>query len=162
MNARGLNLLVFREGRRMVSGEALKAALFRQLACLPLTGLPETSSNDAALNALLRVGELECAAIDGGSPPCLFQALTDLLAEALLADPGVNHLSTSEKYRELKASLREMSLPETLSVSTPEGFAYYGLHPLAFADILEKLTPFPQRVAIIGIRTIGATISAVC
>jgi hypothetical protein len=165
----GLNLLVFREGRRMVSGKELKSALFRQLEYLTQTASPESGPQEArfkneTLKALLHAGELECAAGDAGLPPHLFEALTDILAEALLSDHVTNSLRTNAKLKELKTSLEAVSLPNTVSVSTPEGFAYYGLHPLAFADVLNKakVTPFPQRVAVIGIRTIGTTLSAIC
>ncbi len=39
-------------------------------------------------------------------------------------------------------------------------FAYYALHPLAFAGVVEKLC-LPRRVVIVGIRSIGTTLSAV-
>src|SRR5258708_364695 len=57
MSARGLNLLVFREGRRIVGARELKSDLFAQIRSLPefsAKALP-----DAALNGLLRAGELE-------------------------------------------------------------------------------------------------------
>src|SRR5205807_7752573 len=155
MSARRLNLLVFRDGRRIVSGQELRSALFQQLGFLLRDassefgepGPPETDANfagcnDKVLNALLRAGELECAAVDGGLPPQLFQPLTDLLAEALLNPERLRDLlrfdlPANEKFSQSRAALEAVYLPESLSVSAPEGFAYYGLHPLAFADVLE-------------------------
>lgn len=179
LKSTGLNLLVFREGRRMVSGEELKSALLGQLESLPQTVFPESGppetrfknaalfkntalSKNVALKALLRAGELECVAVDAGSSPYFFQTLTDFLADALLTDHFTNDLRANEKLNELKALLEAVSLPNTLSVSTPEGFAYYNLHPLAFADVLQKVAPFPQRIAVIGIRSIGTTLSSIC
>src|SRR5438045_8628238 len=153
-----LNLRVFRDGCRLVRSTELRCSLFRQL----LLGINiEPTSGDASLTALLRAGELECAVCDAdesSSTLCLpFQALTDHLAESLL-HPG----STTKNYKDLKIAAEQAPLPETLTVSTPEGFAYYGLHPLAYADVLHKLIPLPPRMVVIGIRTIGTTLSAVC
>src|SRR5258708_3912246 len=138
MRVRALNLLVFREGRRIVSGNELKSALIRQLDFLPKAVSSRPESNEVALSTLLRAGELECAAVDGGLPPYLFQTFTDLSAEALLSyNPP--ELPANYKFTEFKASLEAVALPETLALSTPEGFAYYGLHPLLYADALEKI-----------------------
>jgi hypothetical protein len=154
----GLNLLVFRDGRRLVRSTDLRRSLFRHLSSGINTG---PASDDASLAALLRAGELECAvsdASDSSNALCQpFQALTDFLAESLL-HPG----STAKNYAGLKISAEQAPLPETLTVSTPEGFAYYGLHPLAYSDVLHTLDPLPPRIVVIGIRSIGTTLSAVC
>jgi hypothetical protein len=167
MSTRGLNLLVFREGRRVVSARGLRSALFRHLGPLPEVSADVVLDDDAALNALLRAGEMECAAADAcskaaGSNTHPFEALTNFLAESLLCPTRWSHLLTDNNYKDLKRSVEEALLPETLSLSTPEGFAYYGLHPFAYADVLEKLIPFQPRMVVIGIRTIGTTLSAVC
>src|SRR3979409_1600629 len=47
-----------------------------------------------------------------------------------------------ESHRALLRSIDKESIPEQLSVSRPEGFAYYGLHPLSFAEIVDRL-PLP-------------------
>ena len=154
----GLNLLVFRDGRRLVRSMELRRSLFRHLS---LGINQEPTSRDASLAALLRAGELECAVCDAAESSSVlcqpFQALTDHLAESLL-HPG----STTKNYEDLKIAAEQAPLPETLTVSTPEGFAYYGLHPLAYSDVLHKLTPLPPRMVVVGIRTIGTTLSAVC
>ncbi|HEV2991539.1 MAG TPA: hypothetical protein VG759_24095 [Candidatus Angelobacter sp.] len=145
----GLNLLVFREGRRAVTSNRLRSALLRQLS-------KNRGRDEAALAALLRAGELECAVCDLGEYQPLPDA-TDLLAESLL-NPG----SSICDYNNLKISIEQAILPEKLTVSPPEGFAYYGLHPLAYSAVLQKLAPLPSRIVVIGIRTIGTTLSAVC
>ncbi|HEV2961819.1 MAG TPA: hypothetical protein VG649_08360 [Candidatus Angelobacter sp.] len=91
-----------------------------------------------------------------------FQAFTDFLAKSILYPGLLPELLATKKYNDLKISVEKAILPETLTVSTPEGFAYYGLHPLAYADVLQKLIPLPPRIVVIGIRTIGTTLSAVC
>src|ERR1051326_8007187 len=79
MSAGALDLLVFREGRRYVSGEDLKRRLRDQVAALG-----QKFSQDAVLRALLAAGELECGVADAGSSSEASQNVTDHLAEALV------------------------------------------------------------------------------
>jgi hypothetical protein len=159
-----LNLLVFRDSRQRISGPALKSAFLRHLQFWR-----ERSRPQDVLGALLRAGELECAICDsrpsldsavsaarvGVTSAQLYMSITDRLAEALLApDSAVDALG-------LNAALSQAVVPDLLELSPPEGFAYYALHPLAFAEVLAKLHGLPARLAVIGIRTIGVTLSAV-
>jgi hypothetical protein len=156
MRAGALNLLVFREDRRRVRGAELKAALLRDLDLLH-----GHSSLDEITSILLRAGELECAVADAGvasSLPCPvqpFMNITDRLAEALVSSacPGDGG--------ELSKILGDCSLPDEVRVAPAEGFAYYALHPLAYADVVGEISPLPAAVAVIGIRSIGTTFSAV-
>ncbi|HKD82237.1 MAG TPA: hypothetical protein VKH81_21270 [Candidatus Angelobacter sp.] len=151
MSVRGLNLLVFRDGRRRVKGADLKLALLEEP-----NRSSGASSTDVRISALLRAGELECAIADADAHRATpFVALTDALAKALVD----NHLPGN--FEELERAVAESSVPEELSVSTAEGFAYYALHPLAYSRVLEKLLDLRKRVVVIGIRSIGATLSAV-
>ena len=148
MSAGALNLLVFREGRRGVSGEALRSRLLEQIAALT-----ESSCQDDVLGALLCAGELECAAADAGCSSAILQEITDDLAEALA---GLKKSSQPDLLKLVSIC----SLPEQASISVAEGFAYYALHPLAYANVVRKLPGLGQVVAVIGIRSIGTTLSA--
>src|ERR1051326_8126640 len=154
MSARGLNLLVFREGSRRLRGLELKAQILKALKSLD-TG----SSSDDLMGSLLRAGELECgiadAATSEGTDSLPFAQLTNCLAEALLSGELPNHLQASQE------AVRRTPMPEWLNLSKPEGFAYYALHPLNFAKVLDKLPALPERIVVIGIRSIGTTLSAV-
>jgi hypothetical protein len=151
MRAGALNLLVFREGRRPVSGPELKETLRQQLKEMEGTG-----GEGKVLNALLRAGELECAvADDANAPPRAYEDLTDRLAETLVASRFDLDL------RALQQELDRAPVSEELSVATPEGFAYYALHPLAYAEVLEKMPFLRGSVVAVGIRSIGTTLSAV-
>ncbi len=160
-NKQGLNLLVFRPGRRCVRGQDLKRALLDSLDALGNDALGDGalragSFSDAVLAALLRAGEVECIAADAGGVHALpFAELTDALAEALLRR---QLSSTFQKFRD---AAQAASVPEAAELSAPEGFAYYALHPLAYAEVLDKLPPLPESVVVIGIRSIGTTLSAV-
>lgn len=151
MSARGLNLLVFRDGRRRVSGAGLKSALMAQLV-----EFSDASPKDLKLGALLCAGELECAIADAlfDCSPC-FARLSDVLAEAFLAGQLTDH------FQNTKEAVAQAPVPENVTVSTPEGFAYYALQPSAYAQVLDRLPLLPERVVVIGIRSIGATLSAV-
>ncbi len=147
--ATGPNLLVFRDDRRQVSGLKLKAEVLDSIRSL------DCGSSVSLVAALLRAGELECAVADGACVPTQpFEAVTGRLAEALLnPEPHVD-------LERLCALIDRAAVPDQLTLSAPEGFAYYALHPLAFAEVVEKLC-LPCRVVVVGIRSIGTTLSAV-
>ncbi|HEY6352299.1 MAG TPA: hypothetical protein VI636_23115 [Candidatus Angelobacter sp.] len=107
------------------------------------------------LEALLLAGEMESALADGGPESRQFGAITDSLADALVRSLAIQDANS------LPAILDATHVPETLSLSVPEGFAHYALHPLAFADVLDHVPATSSRVAVVGIRTIGAILSAV-
>jgi hypothetical protein len=146
-----LNLLVFRPGRRQVRGPDLKAGLLKSIRAVD-----NGPSPDALLSALLRSGELECSAADSGDVAVLpFAEMTDCLAEGLL------RRALPENFPKCREAVVSAAAPGQASVSTPEGFAYYALHPLAYADALERLPGLPQNMLAVGIRSIGSTLSAV-
>jgi hypothetical protein len=145
-----LNLLVFRDGRRMANGNACKNALAEQLRLLE-----RSLHADEILRALLQAGELECALADSGVTTAQLEKITDAMAAALLQRVAAPNL------KNLLAILDSTPAPQEMAASIPEGFAFYGLHPLAFADVLQEFAALPSRVAVIGIRSIGTTLSAV-
>lgn len=150
MSAEPVHLLVFRDSARPVSGSAQRSALTSQLHSSPNIFQP-----DEILRSLLPAGELECGVADSGAPATHLEKLTDFLAEALVRSQPISN------PQGLLALLDAASIPEKLTISVPEGFAYYGLHPLAFSEVLDRLPELPERVAVVGIRSIGTTLSAV-
>jgi hypothetical protein len=145
-------MLVFREGRRPHSGSALLQALLPLLRQLEAAGTG--SGQDLLLQALLRSGELECGLADLRSPhaPAL-AAATGALAEMLLG----RHVSLPP----ILERLSRLSLPPQITLSTPEGFAYYALHPSQYADLADALLLSSACAAVVGIRSVGTTLSAV-
>ncbi|HEY1937509.1 MAG TPA: hypothetical protein VGJ33_06220 [Candidatus Angelobacter sp.] len=145
----GLNLLVFREGRQHANGQQLKAALVGRLQ-----QSDGGYSYDALLGALLLAGELECGLadldIEAAQP---VEPLTDSIVAALLDKSAVD-------LKKLIATAQIIPVFDKLNISTPEGFAYYALHPLAYADI-EKISVPAKSLMVVGIRSIGTTLSAV-
>jgi len=151
-------LLVFRDGQRKRASRELLGGLLKQIESVEsLSDFASQFARDELIDALLRAGELECAVAD--QQGCHRQAgalsrITDALAQALV------HGSRPR----LEAALSEFgrdSIPATLTVSTPEGFCYYALHPLDYVDLLNEHQIEAQQAAVIGIRSIGTTLSAV-
>jgi hypothetical protein len=116
------------------------------------------------LGALLLSGELECGVAD--TDPRVVRScelLTDQLANALLAGERASSNSSNfqnPNFQSLINAVRDLPIFEQLSISTPEGFAYYALHPLAYANVIQQI-PACDRLLVVGIRSIGTTLSAV-
>jgi hypothetical protein len=137
------DLWIFRDGRKTVSGPAMLRDLQRRV-----------SSASTALDALIQAGELEAALSDAQYPDAhAASALTDALAYMVCT--GVVEMGTS--LQQLAARIK---VPESISVSPPEGFTYYALHPSDFANAVGLIPAEPRAWAIVGIRSIGTTLSA--
>jgi hypothetical protein len=59
--------------------------------------------------------------------------------------------------------VRNAALPEQIEISVPEGFAYYALDPELYRRSARRFAAEvrPDRVAVIGIRSIGTTLAAI-
>lgn len=152
-SAKNNNFWVFRRGQEQVSGPRV----FRQLANSVETLSASPSVNNAAINAVLRAGEFESGVADAGSPAqSVAENLTDALSAALLSD-----FRSLPNANDCLRQLAQMALPEEFNISPPEGFAYYALHPLSFATLAGTI-PLPSRhIFVVGIRSIGTTLSAI-
>jgi hypothetical protein len=138
------DLWIFRDGRREFSGPAFLQELQQQLA-----------SSDGLLDCLIQAGEMEAALADLGAHSAQTAAyLTDTLARDLQA----GNTRPGPLAQQLVA---QIVAPNSISVSPPEGFTYYALHPSDFARAAEKLADRARTFAVVGIRSIGTTLSAV-
>jgi len=154
----GLNLLVFRGDRRRANGKEMKAALIAQLE-----QLRSSISLRALLDVLLLAGEFECVVADAypeAANSC--ERVTDQIAALLISESAASTNPDFQKpdFQSLLNSARALPACEQLSISTPEGLAYYALHPLAYADVIRQI-PACERLLVVGIRSIGTTLSAV-
>jgi hypothetical protein len=151
-------MCVFRDGRRAVSGQALRASLTGELYALAVTSDP-AAYRERVLRALLRAGDLECALADLDHPDTeLVSRCTDGLARALVTVPPAPDPAAVSR---MLVALAYVAPPAQVMLSRPEGFAYYALHPLDFARATEALRPGPQPVFVVGLRSIGTTLGAV-
>ncbi len=141
-----MQMLVFRDsaGRTTLASRELR------------DGLKAAIRAGKPLDALLRAGELECSLADLGVLP-EFARVTDALARELIRASAPS--ATSDHSRDAEIRLDQIpELPGNLDVRAPEGFCYYALHPLSFAL---NATGRQRSAAVVGIRSIGTTLSAV-
>lgn len=145
-------LFVFRKSRDLLSTLSLIEQLRAEIESL-------TGGGTSAIDALVRAGEIETGLADASSPAAVrMAALVDLLAAAVCA-------SSFDRHRLLQ-SLQEVAVQDGVArhihCSHPEGFSYYGLNPLDFADLARNMHhQLRPNVAVIGIRSIGSTLGAV-
>lgn len=141
-------LFVFRKNRELLNVRNLSEALYSELLLMGTNG-------GSPIDALVRAGEIESGLSDSQRPEAETAAeLTDALAEVAL---GASHL---REY--LHALLNKLLIDTPIRCSHPEGFSYYGLNPLDFADLVFRIRQQLQpRLAIIGIRSVGTTLGAV-
>ncbi|HEX7288823.1 MAG TPA: hypothetical protein VF532_21750 [Candidatus Angelobacter sp.] len=141
------NLYVFRKSR-----EALPLHDLAKVLEAEIRGW--SSGDGSILDALVRAGEIETGLADLGSPDANVAArITDQLAASALG------LARNPSHvLELLAGITKSA---TIPCSHPEGFSYYGLNPLDFADLVGEIkNHLAPRAAIVGIRSVGSTLGA--
>jgi hypothetical protein len=148
-----VNLIVFRDGRQEISGNTLLRRLRNAL-----DNLRGNDGQENILHALLIAGELESGLQDTGWPSshCAV-AITDALAESLLGTSRQKQSTLWKAIREIESK----TLPRRVETSSQEGFIYYALHPFDFAEAASEMGD-QKSVAVVGIRSIGTVLSAVC
>ncbi|WP_438015500.1 hypothetical protein WMF18_32160 [Sorangium sp. So ce315] len=178
----GYSMYVFRSGRRDVPGRRLVDELAADLRALDAAAGAELR-RAVVLRALIRAGEIESILADAGAESAsLLARITDDLAALLVDDGGAGapaipdgqtsghgrpdvwprtarRLATAETLAAL-AALTSVDVPATVPTSPPEGFSFYALHPLDFARLAERLAPSTAPVRVVGVRSIGTTLSA--
>jgi len=149
MDNSGWNMYVFRDGRKIVAGESVRDRLLQSLS-----RYAANPTEDNCLAALIAAGELECALADANSDDAAAAAiLTDRLAQSLV-DRSLGFPD------HLLAIAGTLHVPDQVQHSIAEGFAYYALHPLKYVDLVNRLD-LPYSACVIGLRSIGTTLSAV-
>jgi hypothetical protein len=146
---RRAKLWIFREGKKTVPTRKLIGDL--EIA----TRRALIGDREALLDGLIQSGELESALADANFPAAsTVAALTDLLARAFLRhQPPCDRAS-------LLNEIRRQDFPPQITISPAEGFAYYALSPSDFAAGLASLPAHCRHIGVIGIRSIGTTLSA--
>ncbi len=144
---------IFRDGKQTFSGRKLVEELSGRLRGIAHT--TEDERSNSLLDVLLRAGELECALRDVGSPDAATaESVTKKIAETIVNGSLLRSDDTA-------TTIATITAPEQVKVAPPEGFAYYSLHPLDMADLVRQSAPHAGYAAVIGIRSIGTTLSAV-
>lgn len=130
---------------------------------------------EAITSRLLELGSLEAALTDGWTSDrddidARVGALSDATRCAARALIDAHESGGLERDGQAEQSLRRalsrclrMPLPERLTCTVPEGFAYHGVHPLSYDEVVraDLRRHRPSRVLVVGLRTIGTTLAAV-
>jgi hypothetical protein len=147
----GWSLFVFRKNREPLSTRQLLNDLRSEIRRLAAGASP--------LDALVRAGELETGLEDAGSAAARSLAIVvDQLATLSCAGTSGDRSCLAT----ILHLLDRLEAPSTITCSHPEGFSYYGLNPLDFADLAARIAPeLASRVAVIGIRSVGSALGAV-
>ena len=119
-----------------------------------IANLRPVRDRDSFRDLLIDFGQLECGVAD--ALPSGHPAVDELRRIAV-------NLGTlfSRPAARVDLTIRA-GLPEEISVGIPEGYAYYGLFPESYATAAEDFyrEHTPLRSVVIGIRTIGTSLSA--
>jgi hypothetical protein len=160
-------VLVYRSASERIDGAA-KLDDLEERAVRPAEAT--AADHDALRSLLIETGRLESALLDGEyadeddlSP--LAEALNALMLR--LADNVVR--SWRAQGTELRGirrcfdAVRALAPADPVSASVPEGFAYYGLFPESYIGpaVMMAKQCAPAHVIVLGIRSIGTTLSAV-
>ena len=141
------DLWIFRDGNRTVPAPDMVADLRSKLESCRLSG--------SVIDALIEAGELEAALEDAGCRSAtLASRVTNAIASVLCG-------SSRDALGTAADTLGSLEVPARIGVSPPEGFTFYALHPTDFVGVLCKVRREPRICAVVGIRSIGTTLSAV-
>lgn len=160
-------MIVYRNFRRPVR---LKVCLGRIYALIDR--LKAAPRYDQAVSLLIETGELETgitdAAFDGKDKRSAQTALCRNIT--LQAGRIVCQFWDQEQFdRQMLSSMENLisrlisgPVPERITSSVPEGFAYYGLYPETYMEAADKFASEtgPDSVLVIGLRSIGTSLSA--
>lgn len=163
-------MLVYRDAAGMpVAAEGFLAELLAKARGLASLGTP---SYDAAVSFAVDLGMFEAAVADERDADERAEPVTRALRQASIAAACATLAARDSALGEMRRSaaraadalcaVHAATLPRTLCLRVPEGFAYYGLFPDLYADAAARgVRGHPgARAVCIGIRSIGTTLSA--
>ncbi|MCU1275426.1 MAG: hypothetical protein JWO48_2857, partial [Bryobacterales bacterium] len=153
-------MIVYSARRQSVATRDVLAA-FRS----PLKRLQEGPTPESLRDALIEFGTFESALADAlcperdGHPSPLDQTreVSMMLARAFCGSACDLRISSALD------TLCRSPLPQRVELSVPEGYAYYALYPEMYVEAARAwwAEAKPERVVVIGIRSIGTSLSAV-
>lgn len=171
-------MLVYGDAKRVENPREKAVRIREGLERLALPGL-RIERHAILADLLVEAGELEQGLLDQQLAACgeekptpageAASRLTRTVAEVLLPSfrtfgalpPGASVRCATVGIERALDALLDQELPETVSVSVPEGYAFYGLYPetcFCAAEALRDEGAAPLRV--IGIRSIGTGLAA--
>ena len=135
--------------------------------------LGDSPAHDAATSLLIDLGELESAVLDRlfpdkdgvGAVAAALRAASNAAGRVFRASwrsrPELPRATGA--LQSAVAAMDSEELPSSVARRVSEGYAYYALHPETYVAAAEAFSRAvrPQRVVCLGIRSIGASLSAV-
>lgn len=153
------HVLVYRDASRRVAGSELRRELLSRVA--------SSEQNPAALSREQRSGLLALALIAGELETALDDRAAELAPLARATARAFTDACADAWWRGAdwdrsgwQRRLELLALPEVLGLKRPEGYAYYALDPAAYARAALLLAPSSGSALVVGIRSIGASLSA--
>ncbi len=146
-----LDAWVYRDSKQLAHGGSLLRALERSINEIRRIRASQ-GRRRAATETLVMAGEVEAALADAADP---LEARVAQATDALAATT----LGSTPDLAICAEALAHIRAPRSLAIRPPEGFAYYALHPQAYACASE-LVNAPEAL-VIGVRSIGTTLSAI-
>lgn len=147
-------MIVYRDSSRTVSTAQTLAAL----------GRIDSRDHASIRELLIEFGCLECGIADSLAPRPLLEDLrrVALLTGRLFYRSLRNFPWHPCEWRDALVRLNRAALPEQIEFRTPEGYAFYALFPESYAAAAEQFYRelHPRRATVIGIRSIGTSLSA--
>jgi hypothetical protein len=168
-------VLVYRTAARQDDARRMLDAIEQRVLRLMEHG---EVTRDAATELLLDAAELEtaitdlhCDARDELSPECdALRAVSFAVARLGVARWRSRDAALTAECEAVRRAVRRLNARlcsgdgvGTLLCSVPEGFAYYALYPEMYAQAATRFAAAhaPSQVSVVGVRTIGAALSAV-
>jgi hypothetical protein len=156
-----LDFWIYRDGREERRAADVRIELLALVESIGAATRASSANDDRvrrrAVEALVACGELESALSDGGPREArAARALgreTDRLAAAALG--------ARCDVEAAVAAIGGLVMPEVVTVSVQEGFAFYALHPESYARAALSRRASRGGVLVVGIRSIGSTLSAI-
>ncbi|MCU7495061.1 MAG: hypothetical protein HF314_03920 [Ignavibacteria bacterium] len=131
------------------------------------------SGHEPATELLINTGEFEAALTDFLFPECDF--INNLLCIVRELSTAAGHIFIHSlnknvplsnrwlyTFKEVLSRLKKFNVSPSLTYSLPEGYAFYSLYPEMYLRSVEKFCRefHPTEVTVIGIRSIGTSLSA--
>jgi len=164
-------MIVFRDALRETRMRDALAGWGQDLQAILQAG---AATHDAATNLLISYGEVEsaladllCPGEDGPDPVVELARRAALQLAHLHRSAWRGHRAGVEGAARAALSaveaLGQCDLPACLTTKVPEGFAFYALYPEAYVVASERFAAARERgrAVVIGLRSIGTTLSAV-
>lgn len=158
-------VLIYREDAEVIDTRSQLGRL-----CQAAQSLENCSTPDAVLSLLIDIAEFEAAVVDAlarDSDNC--HPAAALLREASIAAAGAWIQTRSARQpsvtlvRQALDRVWAQNLPSRILLRVSEGYAYYALFPDTYVIAAQRFVAelSPRRCVVIGIRSIGTSLSAV-